>query len=402
MLRAPIPTALLAALCAGCVVGNLDLTGKACDGPHPCADGFDCVAGLCEPAEAATGTDSGISPPPPDGGGTDVGSCTAPPTCTSDHLGLRFCDGGVQPCGGGSACDFAACQTACGSGGSCPSGASCDEAANACVASFDCSGGGGCGQGAICLASVCLAPPDAGPGPGAPCAGEGDGGIVTVSGVVTLFPLADAASSLGDGGTVTFFYGADGGATAMALIQQFVNGLPGYQIELPPGPATALVQGPGLIPTWFPGLTIQPSATGAGTLLLETVVSADFAASLPSQVGFSPDRGHLIWVGRAAPLDPGCTPASHFLGGFTVGLAPAPGFLGYYRDDGTLSTSLGSSDPGLAEFIALDAPYAPTRYAIGVSTSSGPAALLAGTFTPPPFATGQLAAVSLVYPNFSW
>ena len=99
----------------------------------------------------------------------------------------------------------------------------------------------------------------------------------------------------------------------------------------------------------------------------------------------------MVWVGQV--LD--CV--GDIIGGFTVGLAPGPAFLGYY-ENGALSSTLTSSSatPGGGEFVAFGAPYAQTDYVLALPW--GP--LLHGTFTPPAFDGGAIA-VALIYPNFS-
>ncbi len=372
---------------AACVAGSLDLSGKGCDVNHPCVDGFTCAGGLCQPSGAAPLVDAG-----PQEAGPACG-------CSPGHHSVLFCDGTSAPCPAQAPCDLGSCLAACAPDGSCAPGAVCDEASEACVPAPEC-GPPQCGGGEICVAAVCVAQPGGGASPA--CGAAADGGVVELSGVIALFPFSEAADSLLDGGTVTFFPEGDGGALLVPVAPQ--GDLPGFSANLAPGSWTVLVQGPGVVPTYFPGLSLSPSVDGRASLLLDAVVPEGFVASLRGQAGPPPDPAHLVWVGRAATLDPDCRLDGGFLGGYTVGLSPAPGWLGYYAqtDAGaSVAASPSRSDPAMGEFVALDAPWAPTRYVLAIGAGDGSAIpLLSGTFVPPQN-DGEGAAVALLYPNFT-
>jgi hypothetical protein len=206
---------------------------------------------------------------------------------------------------------------------------------------------------------------------------------VSVGGSVTVF-LAQGQSFSFDGGAVIFLFG-DGGATTPALIQ----GDQYSPIEVPLGTVTALVTGDGVVPTYFPGLQIEP---GTSTLALGAVVTVSYLDSLAQTTGITPLTGQPVWVGQALT----CLPSEPSINGFTVGLSPPPELLGYYDANLVLSTDLSSAVAG--QFVAVGAPYAVTSYVLALGTST--TGLISGTFTPPPGA-GDRFAVALIYPNFS-
>jgi hypothetical protein len=209
---------------------------------------------------------------------------------------------------------------------------------------------------------------------------------VAIHGQVAVFPGQSVSGFDLDGGSVTFFF-EDGGQLAGSISYSGI--FPGYSISsIPVGPVTAMVTANGLVPTYFPGLQIT---SVGGELDFDTVVPSSFVASPPGDAGFGALPGQLVWVGQA--LD--C--AGEAVGGFTVGLAPAPAYFGYY-ENGELTSTLTSSSAtsGGGEFVAFGAPYTQSDYVLALPW--GP--LIRGTFTPPQFDGGALA-VAIVYPNFS-
>jgi hypothetical protein len=396
--------AALALGAGGCFVGTLDLANFACDnGSHPCANGYSCVfgpdgGGTC--VVQGSGTSSSSSSGGTTSGGSSSGSsgpgpCNGVPTCATSR-GLLLCDGGVTPCGSGLACDYGACVSQCSGTQTCDAGAICDTSVNACVLTQACSDGGGCPVGAFCGAGVCMSAPPVGSSVGA-CTLPDGGGMVLVEGPVALFPLRNAAATLEDGGTVTFFNDTQT-LKSVPIVPEPTGTVhvPSYSINVPVGTWTALVQQAGVLPTYFPGIEVQSSEVGSSAQVsLETVVALD---SLPSFPGVTPQAGHIYWVGLATD----CA-LSGFLGGYTVGLSPAAPELGFIGSGLGLDPSLTSSSSlGYGEFFAVDAPYAVTQYTLALGLSSGsPIVLMSGTFTPPTFSPGQTIAVALIYPNFT-
>ncbi len=390
-----------ATLAAGaCLVSTLDLSGFACDANHPCLGGWVCAdggAGLGS-CVLANGNSGGGSNGGTTGGGSG-GGCSQSPQCSGDGSTVLLCDGGVQRCGVGTTCFQATCLPNCLPDGGCGSGI-CDAVTSACVPLASCSGvGTPCGQGGVCLAQVCTSTPPVGPSPGS-CPGFADGGPVTLGGALAFFPNGNALASL-IGGTVTFF-GADGqqvsttiGADAIPDAGEIpVYSTAGISPPLSPGIWTVLVQQAGVaLPTYFPNVLIS---AGTSRFDLVAVVPADLGQLLPQH---SAEPGHLIVTARAVTCNQG-----GYLQGYTIGLSPPPAFAGYYNGspgsglfvDPSLSASTTS---GAGEFIASDAPYAPTQYVLAVDYTSTPQALLSGTFTPPPYHAGQTIAVALLYPN---
>ncbi|HUB08837.1 MAG TPA: hypothetical protein VMB50_17650 [Myxococcales bacterium] len=394
---------------ASCIVGTLDLTGFRCDGDHPCLSGYLCLpaadGGSCQIAGGSSGgtTGGGVGGSSGGGSGSSGGvPCTGVPTCSGDGTSLVLCDGGLLPCASGTACDYGTCRPACRAG-ACDAGI-CDQAANACVPTAACAGAGGAcglagGSTGICLAGLCTPVPPLGGSPGSCDAGGlADAGPLLVGGVIALFPGAVADPGLLDGGSVTFFsaHGARVGPLAIVPSPGSPHEPSYANASLTPGTWTALVQAPAVaLPTYFPNLVVAPPPFGASVNLDLTAVAPIDAAG--SVAGVTPRPGHLVWIARAATCD-----ASSFLGGYTVGLSPAPAFAAYYdAPSGQLEAdpTLTASSPQTGEFIALDAPYAPTSYALAVEPAGAPVAIAAGTFTPPPYVAGQTIAVALIFPN---
>ncbi|MHB1847368.1 MAG: hypothetical protein ACYCWW_21295 [Deltaproteobacteria bacterium] len=394
-----LPVALL--LASGCIVPDIPLAGLPCDPSGNCLAGYVCVANQCV---VPGGNDAGSGPAD---GGVDGGSCSAPPSCTADGH-LLLCDGGTASCPlMGSlpgVCDLGACRARCQSGGCDPASSApsaCDLSLGACLPAPTCGGAAGpcAAAGDGCVAGVCVAsPPDGGPdgggGPGCegfPLADAGAPGSFTVSGQLTLFPDRAADSSL-LGGTVTF-YQPDGGLLATTSIVQ--QAFPSYSVQLQSdtGPAFAAVSLPNGGPvTYFPDLQIWARAGAALDLSFYTVAGPSFLSGLPTLTGVTPQPGHLTWIGTAARCDD-----SAYITGYAVGLSPAPGFVGYYASGDQLSNA--TSSGGIGEFVAVDAPYATTSYVMAVNDGQE-AALVSGTFSPPPFSSSQPVAVALIYPNY--
>jgi hypothetical protein len=228
------------------------------------------------------------------------------------------------------------------------------------------------------------------------CAPSGDGGVINVTGPVAVFPNANGTPSLESGGSVTFF-NASTTLAAVPITAASPTPYPSYSINVPAGTWTALVEQPGvLVPTYFPGLQVNPPQFGSTVQLpLDCAVEV---ALLPQTSGSAPQPGHIYWVGRATSCD-----QTSYLADYTVGLSPAPAELGYLAVNGGQI----EVDPGLTasstvgEFLAEDAPYAITQYAMAINAGSGPTVLMSGTFTPPPYVAGLSIAVALTYPNFT-
>jgi hypothetical protein len=398
-----------AALVGGCFVGTLDLTGFACDtGSHPCTSDYSCVipagasVGTCLPQAASTGgtTGGGAAGGTSGGssGGTTGGSaCGAAPTCAIGG-GLLLCDGGVQPCGKGLACDYGKCVTGCSPTQTCDAGAVCDTSVDACLPANACAtDGGGCANGELCLAAVCTPAPPVGGTVGS-CNSPGDGGMVVVEGPVAIFPDVNGDPALEDGGTVTFFNGSQTLPVVPIVAASGGAPYPSYSITVPVGTWTALVQQPGvLVPTYFPGLEVRGSEFGTtAELSLESVVELN---QLPQIADVTPQPGHIFWVGRGTSCSGGGS--LNYLAGFTVGFSPVPPDLGYLGDQFQVvpGDTASTSPPG--EFFAEDAPYATTQYTMALNGGAGTTVLMSGTFVPPPYVPGQDIAVALVYPNFT-
>ena len=368
--------------CGGCLFPAADATHRyACGTDTDCPSGYCASDGHCASgvrpardggpdARADAGLDAGADAGPDAGAGAG-GACLAP-SCASSSA-FQLCDGGLVSCAGNEVCDYGACVAPCAA---CGAGV-CDVAENACLSLNHCP----CDAGLLCAGTLCAPPPLAGSvacglSPAPPDAGA----PLTVSGLVTAFPAGSPVAL--DGGTVTFLF--DGGQLS-ALIQPSLGDAYRYSIgPLPEGPATALVQGAGLVPTYFPNLLLSPSPNQE--LDLPAVVPSAFVATLPTATA----PGHLIWVGQAI-----C--GTSYLSGYTVGCSPAAPFVGNYvaGTDGPTLGSGTSSDPALGEFAAWDAPRAVTSYELEVS---GPTPVLQGTFAPP--GDGGTVAVALIYPNF--
>lgn len=246
-------------------------------------------------------------------------------------------------------------------------------------------------QRGICLGGVCTPVPPQGGSVGT-CGSAGDGGAVQVVGTVSTFPDDEAMD--GDGGTVTFFNGTQ---TLPSVPIELVSGLPGYSITVPVGTWTARVQMPGvLLPTYFPGIEIRSPAEGSTSEF--PLWAAVDPANLPFVASATPQPGHIVWVVRGATCD-----AQSFLGGYTVGLSPAPPDVSCLaRSGGLIDVVPGTaSSPTLGEFLAEDAPYATTQYTLALDDGAGTTLLVSGTFVPPPYVAGQNIAVALMYPNFT-
>ncbi len=380
----------------GCVVPDVTLDGLPCDPSGGCLSGYVCVNGACVLPGKPGGADAGVAAD----GGQDAGGCDAPPSCSPDGW-LALCDGGLTACADGGVCDLGSCRPACLSDGGCGNG-SCDQALGGCVPASPCQRNGDCLPPDVCLGGVCLAPPPAGSGPNCAAldAGPADaGGMVTVSGPVTLFPDNTADPSL-DGGIVVFF-GPSGEQLAppVTAVPQGGAPWPVYQLQLPAqvGPVIAAVTSPGVgAITYFPNLVVRGQPGQSLSLGLYAVVSqSKFLANVPALTGVTPQAGHLTWVGQAARCD-----VSAYLQGFTVGLSPAPGFLGYYGSSYAGLSPSASSSSSLGSFVAVDAPYGTTSYALAYSDAAGQlTGFLQGTFTPPPFTPNRPIAVALLYPG---
>lgn len=358
----------LAALCFGtaCLFPTPDSTHL-----YVCASNADCPGGYyCDSASCTQG-----SPPAP-----DAGACAAP-SCTASGA-ISLCDGGIVSCTAGQSCDLGGCFPICDGG--CSSGMICDQAAAACVPNSACSPGG-CESNESCETGICAATPPASPIDAGCSPSPGSGGSIDVS--VAVFPGDSVTTVSLAGATVTLFF--DGGPdTGVSGVLQ--AGSSDYQFSnIPSGPVEAVITGTGLVPTYFPNLEITSSAT---TLNLDTVVSTAYLDSLTAATGYSALPGQILWVGQASSCNDG-----GYLGGYTVGLSPAPAFVGYYDmgPPGPILSSSSSSLPAYGEFVAVAAPYAATNFVM--ATSGSP--LLKGTFIPPAYDGG--IAVALIYPNFS-
>ncbi len=313
------------------------------------------------------------------------------PSCTSAG-GILLCDGGVVSCLADQTCDFGACFPKCASG--CSDGGICDLAAEACIAGAACSANSECPTADSCLSGVCVTAPT-GPASGTDCADAGpvrpdDAGEAISGAVGVILNTVESTTPPLDGGTVTFLF-PDGGMTTSPI--QYSNGSTRYSVPLLPiGELTAVVSGPGLVQTYFPGLQILPNTS---ELDLDTVVSVSYLASLAAATGVSALKNQPVWVGEAITCG---TSAATPIGGYTVGLSPAPVFLGYYEDvqGAPLSTSPLPASTSLGEFVGFGAAYAATSYVMAAPDG----VLLYGSFTPPALGSSPIA-VALIYPNFS-
>jgi len=156
--RRLLAPALLAglALAFACFVPEADLSGKACDGTHPCTTGYDCVSSRC----VATTV-------PPDAGepGLDAstGSCTG--TATFCRSGDWYSCLAGQPilkdaCAVlGHDCESSrGCLASCAAK-SCEIGTACDEATKRCLDQPSCATAGDCDFGTstgTCEAGACV------------------------------------------------------------------------------------------------------------------------------------------------------------------------------------------------------------------------------------------------------
>lgn len=333
------------------------------------------------------------------------GRCAAG-RCVYVDAGPTGC-GTVGSCPSGTVCDNQVCAPLCAAGARCGDGGSCDLALDACVTTESCNilaSGLACGPGS-CQFNVCVpTPSNQDTSPDAGCGGSvdggSDGGSVSVGGVVELLDNARLTA-----GTVTFFPNGSVDGGVIATID--ANGAYKTPSALPLGLFDVRIDGSpggssGVIPTYFPGVIVQSpssasSAKGSATLDFKAVASEGIVAGLARSVGETPIPGHLVWLGTAA-VD--CTRLAN-LAGYTVGLSPPAGLLGYLSDSNqanlTIDATLMSAGPS-GQFMAFDAPYATTAYVRAIlDASNTPRSFQHGMFTPPPFAGGTIA-VALIYP----
>ncbi|HOX44117.1 MAG TPA: hypothetical protein PK668_10995 [Myxococcota bacterium] len=144
---------LLAGL--GCVLDEMDPTGKACDETHPCPAGYNCrtvsgiqgcAPGLADGGDGSDGEDDGDGADGADDGGPACSPDEA--RCRADGLALERCDAegsgwNEVVCGAGSYClappaGAPACVAQCDEPADCPTGMYCDPADSRCELLGDC------------------------------------------------------------------------------------------------------------------------------------------------------------------------------------------------------------------------------------------------------------------------
>ncbi len=143
----------------GCVLDEMDATGKACDQAHPCPAGTTCLVtaghGVCvaDPGDGgADGADADGDVDGTDGADSGDGGPTCSPEatrCTPEADAVERCDaegtGWLEvPCLGGYYClappaGAAACVAPCATSPDCPGGMYCDPARSRCELKGSCS-----------------------------------------------------------------------------------------------------------------------------------------------------------------------------------------------------------------------------------------------------------------------